>query len=444
MSVQPDPRRALFLSAPTWHTVRIARGAPSVGDEVGRALRRLCHGATVLRSPLIRHTREVDHRDQDCGAVMPVAAVVDQFTGGTVRRVGRPGDFSALVRRTHHDREIVLRADTLDPILAPISPSNEPNHLGGTMSGHGARRQRRWPWAICVLPVCAGLRLVVRRHGRAGRRRLEHPPDRIGGWIGHLSAASRPHIHLLPTPTASAEGRWTGTEGDEGAEMGAEGQQPGEQPPTENRAPTYEEVFGLDSISTREVFPTRPKTRDGRATKARRWRPGERRRAIVGGAAAGGGRRSHLRRGCSGSPTPTSTKGSIRSRPSTPMASPRSTSGGYARSSRPGPRRPRSGSSSGRPSSTRPRPPRIQSDRRAGDAGPGGDRGSPIRRSATRRIVSEGAMFGSAGGRGRRWLWAILSFLSPWASPYPRSWCTPNGAAPSTTWSSGRATRRSL
>ena len=29
----------------------------------------------------------------------------------------------------------------------------------------------------------------------------------------------------------------------------------------------------------------------------------------------------------------------------------------------------------------------------------------------TRRVVSEGAMFGSAGGRGRRWLWAILSFL---------------------------------
>ncbi|MCI0636129.1 MAG: hypothetical protein L0206_19770 [Actinobacteria bacterium] len=35
-------------------------------------------------------------------------------------------------------------------------------------------------------------------------------------------------------------------EGEEGAEMGAEGQQPGEQPPTEQRAPTYEEVFGLE------------------------------------------------------------------------------------------------------------------------------------------------------------------------------------------------------
>jgi len=34
-------------------------------------------------------------------------------------------------------------------------------------------------------------------------------------------------------------------EGDEGAEMKAEGQQPVEQPPTEQRAPTYEEVFGL-------------------------------------------------------------------------------------------------------------------------------------------------------------------------------------------------------
>jgi hypothetical protein len=36
-------------------------------------------------------------------------------------------------------------------------------------------------------------------------------------------------------------------EGDEGGEMKAEGQQPGEQPPTEERAPTYEEVFGLRS-----------------------------------------------------------------------------------------------------------------------------------------------------------------------------------------------------
>jgi hypothetical protein len=35
-------------------------------------------------------------------------------------------------------------------------------------------------------------------------------------------------------------------EGDEGAEMKAEGQQPVEQPPTEQRAPTYEEVFGLE------------------------------------------------------------------------------------------------------------------------------------------------------------------------------------------------------
>ena len=35
-------------------------------------------------------------------------------------------------------------------------------------------------------------------------------------------------------------------ESDEGAEMKAEGQQPVEQPPTEQRAPTYEEVFGLE------------------------------------------------------------------------------------------------------------------------------------------------------------------------------------------------------
>jgi hypothetical protein len=35
---------------------------------------------------------QVDHRDQGCGAVMPVAAVVDRFKHRTVRDVGRPGD----------------------------------------------------------------------------------------------------------------------------------------------------------------------------------------------------------------------------------------------------------------------------------------------------------------------------------------------------------------
>src|SRR4029450_11408376 len=52
-----------------------------------------------------------------------------------------------------------------------------------------------------VLPVCADLRLVLRRHGGGGRRRLEHPPDRIGSWIGPLTVASRPHVRLVPTPS---------------------------------------------------------------------------------------------------------------------------------------------------------------------------------------------------------------------------------------------------
>ncbi|MGA9161462.1 MAG: hypothetical protein WB297_11455 [Actinomycetota bacterium] len=43
-------------------------------------------------------------------------------------------------------------------------------------------------------------------------------------------------------PRAPEDEGWPG---DEGAETGAEGQQPGEQPPAERRAPTYEEVFGL-------------------------------------------------------------------------------------------------------------------------------------------------------------------------------------------------------
>ena len=51
-----------------------------------------------------------------------------------------------------------------------------------------------------VFAVRAGLRLVVRHHGGAGRRRLEHAPDGIGGWIGHLSAPSRPPLQVTNPP----------------------------------------------------------------------------------------------------------------------------------------------------------------------------------------------------------------------------------------------------
>ena len=51
---------------------------------------------------------------------------------------------------------------------------------------------------------------------------------------------------LLLVLTFISSRRLRRAEGDEGSEIGADGQQPGDQPPTDERAPTYEEVFGLD------------------------------------------------------------------------------------------------------------------------------------------------------------------------------------------------------
>ncbi|HEU4949658.1 MAG TPA: hypothetical protein VFT11_02750, partial [Candidatus Deferrimicrobiaceae bacterium] len=47
-------------------------------------------------------------------------------------------------------------------------------------------------------------------------------------------------------------------QGDEGAEMDAEGHQPEEQPATEKRGPTYEEVFGLQLDPDAEGLPRAP------------------------------------------------------------------------------------------------------------------------------------------------------------------------------------------
>jgi hypothetical protein len=73
--------------------------------------------------------------------------------------------------------------------------------------------------------------------------------ERVGGFWSILRIGSAVGLGislLLLVLTFISSRRLRRAEGDEGSEMGADGQQPGDQPPTEERAPTYEEVFGLD------------------------------------------------------------------------------------------------------------------------------------------------------------------------------------------------------
>ena len=286
-----------------------------------------------------------------------------------------------------------------------------------------------------VRPVCADLRLVVRRHGGSGRR--------LWSILLIVSAVGAGIALLLLVLMFISSRRHRRAEREEDSETGADEQQPGEQPAT---PPTYEEVFGLERGLDEGGLPRAPEDeedgRRGRAVGSRGARMGRNSR-----------RRNPLppRRGDSGSP-----KRRVRLDADLDEAvdqvdaldadgDSRTTSGGCVRSSRPGPRRPRSASSSGRPSSTRPRQPRIRSDRRAGDAGLVRDRRE--RRSDGRQPtkcfggISVRDLLSVVGdGRcGRSW-----RSCSPSASLCPPSWCAPNGTRPSTAWSSGRGMRRSL
>jgi hypothetical protein len=99
-------------------------------------------------------------------------------------------------------------------------------------------RHRRWPWAILFLLfalTCVWSFAVM--------------GDQVGDvWsvlrIGSAVGAGISLLLLLLTSISSRRRRRAG--GDDGSEMGADEQQPGEQPPTEETARTYEEVFGLE------------------------------------------------------------------------------------------------------------------------------------------------------------------------------------------------------
>jgi len=105
------------------------------------------------------------------------------------------------------------------------------------MSGHGAKRRRRWPWAILSLLFALAFAWSFAVEGE--------PLDdvwnvlRIGSAVGlgiSLLLVVRAFVSSRRFRRAQKDdGRRA--EGDEATEMGAEGQE---------RGPTYEEVFGLE------------------------------------------------------------------------------------------------------------------------------------------------------------------------------------------------------
>ena len=99
------------------------------------------------------------------------------------------------------------------------------------MSGHVAKRRRRWPWAILsflfALAFASSFAVMEEQVGNVLR---------IGSAVG-LGIS----LLLLVRAFISSR-RFRRAQKDDGRQ--AEGDE--EQPPTEQRAPTYEEVFGLE------------------------------------------------------------------------------------------------------------------------------------------------------------------------------------------------------
>ena len=106
------------------------------------------------------------------------------------------------------------------------------------MSGHVAKPRRSWPWAILFILFSLAF---VWSFAVAG--------EQVGGvWSVFLivSAVGAGIALLLLVLMFISSRRHRRAEGDEGSKSEADGHQPAEQPPSEEHAPTYEEVFGLE------------------------------------------------------------------------------------------------------------------------------------------------------------------------------------------------------
>jgi uncharacterized membrane protein (DUF485 family) len=112
------------------------------------------------------------------------------------------------------------------------------------MSGHVARRHRRWPWAILSFLFALAFALSFAVMG-----------ERVGGvWSIRIGSAVGLGVSLLLLVLTSISSRRSRrAESEEGSEMGADEQQ--EQPPT---VPTYEEVFGLELDLDEASLPRAP------------------------------------------------------------------------------------------------------------------------------------------------------------------------------------------
>ena len=132
------------------------------------------------------------------------------------------------------------------------------------MSGHGAKRRRRWPWAILSLLFALAFAWSFAVEGE----RLDDVWNilRIGSAIGlgiSLLLLVRAFVSSRRFRRAQKDdGRRA--EGDETTEMGPEGQE---------RGPTYEEVFGLEPDLDAGSLPGAPE--DGGQPSAEQLAPEE-------------------------------------------------------------------------------------------------------------------------------------------------------------------------
>ena len=122
------------------------------------------------------------------------------------------------------------------------------------MSGHVAKRRRGWPWAILSFLFALAFAWSFAVMGELWSIL------RIGSAVGlgiSLLLLVRAFISSRRVRRAQKDDGLR-AEGHEGAEIGADGQLPGEQPPTEQRAATYEEVFGLETDLDAGSLPRAP------------------------------------------------------------------------------------------------------------------------------------------------------------------------------------------